>query len=194
MSLLCFLLSIFCLIEKMDTSSFTNGRLQKLRGERVNSDKFQLHIIIQDSLLVSYQIFKKRPEDVGFVHDSRSKMPLRQSTDVRQPFSAAFHQNQYIKCANCYFWKREKKKKKKKKKKSRQKREWYLIQNTNSLQENLTLSMLGKNFSRWHSEIFFLFFPATKLWHSMQTNRNNLHGMSKACCWENNLGTICKEC
>ena len=91
------------LIEKMDTSSFTNGRLQKLRGERVNSDKFQLHIIIQDSLLVSYQIFKKRPEDVGFVHDSRSKMPLRQSTDVRQPFSAAFHQNQYIKCANCYF-------------------------------------------------------------------------------------------
>ena len=32
----------------------------------------------------------------------------------------------------------------------------------------LTLSMLGKNFSRQHFEIFYLFFPENRLWHFMQ--------------------------
>ena len=32
----------------------------------------------------------------------------------------------------------------------------------------LTLSMLGKIFSRWHTEIFFLFFPENRFWHFMQ--------------------------
>ena len=30
------------------------------------------------------------------------------------------------------------------------------------------LSMLGKQFSRRHSEIFFLFFPEKRIWHFMQ--------------------------
>ena len=39
----------------------------------------------------------------------------------------------------------------------------------------LTPSTLGKIFSRWHIEIFFLFFPENKSWHFMQ---DNLHEMS----------------
>ena len=43
------------------------------------------------------------------------------------------------------------------------------------------LSMLGKNFSRQHFEIFFLFFPVNRLWHFKQivSLGDNLHGMSK---------------
>ena len=33
----------------------------------------------------------------------------------------------------------------------------------------LTPSTLGKIFSRWHFEIFFLFFPENRIWHFMQT-------------------------
>ena len=40
----------------------------------------------------------------------------------------------------------------------------------------LALSMLGKNFSRRHFEIFFLFFP--------ENSGDNLHEMSKYVLWE----------
>ena len=32
----------------------------------------------------------------------------------------------------------------------------------------LTLSMLGKKFSRWHFKIFFSLFPGNRLWHIMK--------------------------
>ena len=37
-----------------------------------------------------------------------------------------------------------------------------------SIWRNLTLSTLGKIFSRRHFEIFFLFFPENRIWHFMQ--------------------------
>ena len=44
----------------------------------------------------------------------------------------------------------------------------------------LTLSTLGKIFSRQHFEIFFLFFPKNRIWHLIQTVfiGDNLHEMS----------------
>ena len=44
----------------------------------------------------------------------------------------------------------------------------------------LQLSMLGKNFNGWHSEIFFLFFPENKIWQVMKivTIGDRLHAIS----------------
>ena len=47
---------------------------------------------------------------------------------------------------------------------------------------SLTLSTLGKIFGRWHSEIFFLFFPGNRIWHFMQID--NLHEISNPVFWE----------
>ena len=49
-----------------------------------------------------------------------------------------------------------------------------------SLIKVLMLIMLGKHFSRWQFEIFFLFFSENTLWYSMQNisfGDNNLHSM-----------------
>ena len=50
----------------------------------------------------------------------------------------------------------------------------------------LTLSTLGKIFSRRHFEIFFLFFPENRIWHCMQivSSGDNLHEMSDPVFWE----------
>ena len=50
----------------------------------------------------------------------------------------------------------------------------------------LTLSTLGKIFSRRHFEIFFLFFPENGSWHFMQivSLGDNLHDMSNSVFWE----------
>ena len=50
----------------------------------------------------------------------------------------------------------------------------------------LVCSMLGKSFSRWHFEIFILFFPENRLWHFIQivSFGNNLHKMSEPIFWE----------
>ena len=47
------------------------------------------------------------------------------------------------------------------------------------------LSMVGKNFSRWHFEIFFLCLPENRLWHSMQivSFGDNLHELSRSIFW-----------
>ena len=52
----------------------------------------------------------------------------------------------------------------------------------------LMLSMLGKNFSRQHFEIFFLVFPESRLLHLMQlvSLGDTLHGMSKPVFQEKN--------
>ena len=44
----------------------------------------------------------------------------------------------------------------------------------------LTLCMLGKNSSRWHLKIFFLFFLENRIWHFMQKDSlgDNLHEVS----------------
>ena len=46
--------------------------------------------------------------------------------------------------------------------------------------ESLTLCMLGKNFSRRHFEIFFLFILDNRIWHFMQivSYEDNLHEVS----------------
>ena len=50
----------------------------------------------------------------------------------------------------------------------------------------LTLSTLGKIFSRRHFEIFFLFFSENRIWHFMQivSLGDNLHEMSNPVFWE----------
>ena len=50
----------------------------------------------------------------------------------------------------------------------------------------LTLSTLGKIFSRRHFEIFFLFFTENRIWHFMQivSLGDNLHEMSNPVFWE----------
>ena len=50
----------------------------------------------------------------------------------------------------------------------------------------LSLCMLGKNFSRQHFEIFFLFLPENRIWHFMQivSYGDNLHEMSNPICLE----------
>ena len=50
----------------------------------------------------------------------------------------------------------------------------------------LTLSTLGKIFSRRYFEIFFLFFPENRIWHFMQivSLGDNLHEMSYTVFWE----------
>ena len=52
--------------------------------------------------------------------------------------------------------------------------------------KDLTLSTLGKIFSRRHFEIFFLFFPENRIWHFMQivSLGDNLHEMSNPVFWE----------
>ena len=64
----------------------------------------------------------------------------------------------------------------KKKKKKKKKKKNYLV----------TLSALGKNFSRRHFEIFFLFFPENGLSQIMQnvSFRDTLHEMSEPIFWE----------
>ena len=49
----------------------------------------------------------------------------------------------------------------------------------------LTLSILGKIFSRQHFEILFLFFPENRIRRVMQiaSNGNNLHEMSNPVFW-----------
>ena len=48
----------------------------------------------------------------------------------------------------------------------------------------LTLSTLGKKFSRRYIEVFFLFFPENMIRHFMQINGDNLHEMSNPVFWE----------
>ena len=50
----------------------------------------------------------------------------------------------------------------------------------------LTLSTLGKIFSSWHIEIFFLFSPENRIWHFMQivSTGDNLHEMSYPVFWK----------
>ena len=54
---------------------------------------------------------------------------------------------------------------------------------------HLTLSMLGKTFSRRHFEIPFSFSPENRLWHSMQivSIGANLHEMPKPIFWKSSL-------
>ena len=54
------------------------------------------------------------------------------------------------------------------------------------LWSGLTLSTLGKIFSRWHIEIFFLFFSEDRIWHFIQTilNGDNLREISNPVFWE----------
>ena len=54
------------------------------------------------------------------------------------------------------------------------------------IQQYLTLSTLGKIFSRRHFEIFFLFFSENRIWHFMQivSYGDNLHEMSNPVFWE----------
>ena len=46
----------------------------------------------------------------------------------------------------------------------------------------LTLSMLGKNFSKWHFEIFLLFFSVIRFWYFMQTG-DSLHEIANLFSW-----------
>ena len=50
----------------------------------------------------------------------------------------------------------------------------------------LTLSTLGKIFSRRHYEIFLVFSPENRIWYFMQivSNGDNLHEMSNPVFWE----------
>ena len=50
----------------------------------------------------------------------------------------------------------------------------------NQFQSSFMLGILGKNFSRQHTETFFLFFPEKRIWHFMQnvSSGDNLHKMS----------------
>ena len=54
------------------------------------------------------------------------------------------------------------------------------IQNRGTQTRTLTLSTLGKIFSRRHIEIFLLFFPENRIWHFIQmvSNGDHLHEMS----------------
>ena len=67
---------------------------------------------------------------------------------------------------------------------------WYLVwiykQTTPS--DVLKLRMLGKNFSRWHFDFFFLFFLENRLWNLRKivfSEEDNLQEMSKSIFWEN---------
>ena len=56
----------------------------------------------------------------------------------------------------------------------------------NKVDTPLTLSTLGKIFSRWHFEIFFLFFPEHRIWRFMQivSSGDNSHEMSSPVFWK----------
>ena len=68
----------------------------------------------------------------------------------------------------------------------------------NALLAFLTLSTLGKNFSRRHFEmfLFFVFFPAHRIWHFMQiiSHGDNLYEMSNLVFWEKirKMSPICR--
>ena len=75
---------------------------------------------------------------------------------------------------------------KKKKKKATGALLWNnFILNFTALPSVLTLTILGKNFSRWYFEIFVYFFPENWIWHFMQivSIGDNLHEMLKPTFW-----------
>ena len=51
--------------------------------------------------------------------------------------------------------------------------------------QGFMLNMLGKIFSIWHIEIFFIFFPENRFWHFMHivSNGDNLHEISNPVFW-----------
>ena len=66
---------------------------------------------------------------------------------------------------------------------------WSLIMQINA-------KHLGKMFTRWHFEIFLLFFSGYRIWYLMQIviNGDNLHEMSNQDLWKNkknNISVIC---
>ena len=59
----------------------------------------------------------------------------------------------------------------------------------------LILCTLGKIFSRWYFDMFFLFIPDKRIWHFMQivSNGDNLHEMSDPVFWKNIINLLSAE-